>query len=837
MRSVLIALLAVAVNAEVDFTRDVQPILRARCFGCHGPALQTSGFRLDLGPAALKGGYGGAAIKPGASAASPLIHRVAGENGAPVMPPAGPRLTPDQVKLLRQWIDEGAKYPAATTASTNTKRTSDHWAFQPVRRPAGTIDTLIRAELAKRNIQPSPEADRRTLLRRLSLDLTGLPPTIEELDIFLSDQRPDAYPRQVDRLLASPHFGEKWARHWLDQARYADSDGYEKDWIRPYAWRWRNWVIDSINRDQPFDQFTIDQLAGDLLPNATVEQRVATGFHRNTLTNREGGIDTKQFVFEANLDRTSTVGTVWMGLSVGCAQCHDHKFDPISQKEMYSMFAFFDNTEELDIDAPLPGEIGPWIRTQAEYRAKRRELLEKYKVAELQPAWEKDILYTIAHLGERTDWDLAWDCVQKLTERGDGGKIVQTPPAQRTVREQEILTDHFVRNAHFAYGNKRWKELKLDELDQKLIELHKAYPQLTQAMTLAEETRRHQSHLRLRGDWKALGIQVEPATLAVLPPLKPAGPTATRLDLARWLVSREHPLTARVAVNRIWQELFGTGLVKTADDFGTRADQPTHPELLDLLAAEFMERNWSRKDLIRTIVTSATYRQSSHARPDLKEIDPQNQLLARQSRLRLPAESIRDSALAAAGLLTLAIGGPSVRPPQPAGVMELSYASRYKGSAWAESTGADRYRRGLYVQFLRTTAYPMLMNFDEPKSVLAACRRDRSNTALQALNLLNDPVFVEAAQALAHRVLAQGTANEVRLDYAMRLTSGRTASAKEKEQLLAYVTRQQRLLADDPDAIAQLAPVEAPGATRLETATWTLLSSALLNLEEFITRE
>jgi len=827
-------------EAKPDFVKDVQPILRKNCYACHGPGLQTSGFRLDHGPSALKGGYSGASIKPGDSANSALIHRVAGERGAPVMPPGGQRLSAADVQTLRRWIDAGAQFPESTTPPKTVTRRSTHWAFQPVVRPTGApnVDGFIRKALAERKIQPSPEADRRTLLRRLSFDLTGLPPTPAEADAFARDTRADAYERQVDRLLASPHFAEKWARHWLDQARYADSDGYEKDWFRPYAWRWRDWVIDSLHRDQPFDQFTIEQIAGDLLPNATTEQRVATGFHRNTLTNREGGVDSNQFVFEANLDRTSTVSTVWLGLTSGCAQCHDHKYDPILQRDLYSMFAFFDNTQDLDIDAPLAGEMGPWLRTQADYRAQRNELLKTYKVAELQAAWEKDILYTIAHLGERTDWDLAWDCVQKLTEGGDGGMIVQLAPAKRTARQQDILTDHFVRNAHFAYGNKRWKELKLDELDQKLTALKKQHPQLTQAMTLAEDPDRfHKTHLRVRGDYKANGIEVEPDTPGFLPPLKKSGARATRLDWARWLVSRENPLTARVTVNRIWQELFGTGLVKTPDDFGTRAEAPVYPEVLDWLAAEFMDHGWSRKALIKTIVTSATYKQSSHARPDLKEIDPQNTLLARQSRLRLPAEAIRDSALAAAGLLTTSvIGGPSIRPPQPAGVMELSYASRYKGTAWVDSTGPDRYRRGLYVVFLRTTAYPMLTNFDAPKSVQAACRRDRSNTPLQALNLLNDPVFVEAAQAMAHRLLAHKDI-DARLDYAYQLAAGRPATASEKQRLRAYLDQQRRLLADDAPAISQLAPVEAAGSTPLETATWTMLASAVLNLEEFLTRE
>ncbi len=849
MRAILGLAIAAFVRAQepaagVDYVRDVVPIFRKSCYGCHGAALQSSGFRLDDPGAALKGGYGGAAIVPGRSGESKLIRRVEGAEGIPVMPPGGRRLSGAEIGVLRAWIDAGAKYPAAaSTGQVRPAKEKQHWAFRPITRPAppavkqggwgrNPIDAFILARLESAAIRPSPEADRRVLLRRVSLDLTGLPPSIEEMETFLADDSADAYERQVERLLASPHFGEKWARSWLDQARYADSDGYEKDWFRPWAWRWRNWVIEAINRDLPFDRFTTEQIAGDLLPQATLEQRVATGFHRNTLTNREGGVDSVQFEFENAVDRASTTGTVWLGLSVGCAKCHDHKFDPITQKDFYSLFAYFDNVEERDIDAPLEGELGPWLRTHDEYREKRAKLLEEYKTAELQAAWEKDILYTIAHPGERTDWDLAWDCVQKLTEGGDGAKIVQTPAHERTVREQEILTDHFVGNAHFAYGSKRWKELKLDELEKKLKALKREYPQLTQAQTIVENRKPKRSFLRVRGDYKSPGIEVHPMTPAALP--RPTG--GTRLELARWLTCEENPLTARVAVNRLWQEIFGAGLVKTPDDFGTRSEPPTHPELLDWLAATFRDGGWSRKQMIRLMVTSATYRQSSKARPELKEIDPANTLLARQP--RLPAELIRDSALAAGGLLTRTVGGPSVRPPIPNGVMELSYASRYAGYGWKESQGAERYRRGLYVQFLRTTPYPQLMNFDAPKAVQAVCARDRSNTPLQALNLLNDPVFVEAAQAMAIRIVTEGgTGFESRLEWACRTALGRPAAAAEGARFKAYFEQQQRLLAGDREALGRLAPTAAPGSTRLETAAWTGLASVLLNLDEFITRE
>src|SRR5579872_6064673 len=631
----LCAQLPDAAAKPIDFRKDIEPIFRASCIGCHGPAMQQSGLRVDDRTALIKGGYSGKpAIVAGNSAASPLIQRVSGVAGLIAMPPGGARLSAEQIGVLRAWIDQGARMDEDQAAGTAR---STHWAFQPIRRPlapagdANPIDGFVHERLRKEGIAPSPEAPRSVLLRRLSLDLIGLPPTPQELAEFLADARPGAYERQVDRLLASPHYGEKWARHWLDQARYADSDGYEKDWSRPYAWRYREWVIGALNSDMPFDKFTMEQIAGDLLPGSTVDEKVATGFQRNTLTNREGGIDNEQFRFENLVDRTATVGTVWLGLTIGCAQCHDHKYDPLKQKDFYRLSAFFDNVDESDIDAPMPGELGPWLAMRAEYRTKREALLKEYHVPELQPEWEKNMLRAGAHPGERTDWDLAWDCLLKLTEGGDGEKIMHKDAASRTRREQDALTTHFVRNYHFAIGDAKFKELKFDELDKKLRALDVSYPQLTQAMTVAENANPHPTYLRVRGDYKNPGIAVQPGVPEILPQIKAAH--ATRLDLARWIVSRDNPLTARVSANRVWQEYFGQGLVKTSEDFGTQGNRPTHPELLDWLASEFVDNGWSLKHLHRVIVTSATYRQSSNARPELENRDPDNTLLARQVRL------------------------------------------------------------------------------------------------------------------------------------------------------------------------------------------------------------
>lgn len=831
-----------AAARKVSFEADVEPILRKRCYACHGPQMQTSGFRVDDRESALKGGNSGAVIKAGDSAASPFILRVAGAKDLMRMPPGGAPLTTEQVGILRAWIDQGVTYPAhAVAAKPTAPKSNTFWSFQPVRKPEpppvmnrawvrNPVDAFVLDRLERERIQPSPEAAKATLLRRLSLDLTGLPPTVEELNAFLNDNRPDAYERQVERLFESPHYGEKWARFWLDLARYGDSDGYEKDWVRPWAWRYREWVIRALNDDMPFDRFTVEQIAGDLLPGANVETRVATGFHRNTLTNREGGVDSEQFRFENVVDRAATMGTVWMGLTVGCAQCHDHKFDPVKQSDFYRLAAFFDNVNEVDIDAPMEGEVGPWLHARAEYRTKREELLKEYRVAELQKDWEANMLQTAANPGKRTDWDLAWDCLLKLCSGGDCEAAIRTKPEQRTERDRDILIDHFVKNYHFAVGGAKYKELKLNELDGKLAKLKQTYPQLTQALTIVESDSARKSYLRVRGNYKALGIEVQPGVPEVFGGVP--GSRMSRLELARWLVSQKNPLTARVMANRFWQELFGQGLVKTSDDFGKQGDRPTHPELLDWLAADFVDSGWSMKSLQKRIVLSATYRQSSAERPDLQTKDPANTLLARQSRLRLPAELIRDEALAVSGLLWPKIGGPSVRPPQPKGVAELGYSNSVK---WEDSQGQDRYRRGLYIHFQRTTPYPLMANFDAPKGNVSVCHRLRSNTPLQALNLLNDPVFLEAAQALAYRVSTGPASFDDRLRNAYRLALGRDPESREVERLRTFFNQQKGILDKEPQSVAALVP--AAGASRLDDAAWVTLSSVLLNLDEFITRE
>jgi len=835
---------------RVEYTRDIEPILKARCLSCHGANQQMGGLRLDRREDALRGGNSGPVIVPGKSSASRLIRLVAGLEKGLVMPPAGNRLSAQEVELLRAWIDQGAIWPVEkhenAIAGERGKAEADvpkHWSFQPIKRPEipavrnrnwprNPIDNFILARLEAESVDASPEAGRATLLRRLHLDLTGLPPTPKQVSEFLADNRPDAYERVVERLLDSPHYGEKWARHWLDLARYADSDGYEKDWVRPHAWRFRDWVIEALNRDLPFDQFTIEQIAGDLLPNSTVDQKIATGFHRNALTNREGGVNIEQFRYEKVVDQINAVGTVWLGLTVGCAQCHDHKYDPLSQKEYYQLFAFFNSTEEVNLDAPLEGEMGPYLQALPEYRKKRNELLAQYRVPELQPAWEKKMLEAAANPGKWTDWDHAYDVVQKLLDGAD--KILRTPPDARIQKQQDALTDHFVEFYQRVISREMAAQLKYTELHKKLSDLAATFPALSEAQTIAEEPTPRRTYIALRGDYRKHGIEVFPGVPAALPAL-PSAARPSRMTLARWLVSQDNPLTARVTVNRIWQEYFGRGIVRTSDDFGMQGEKPSHPELLDFLASELINRHWSLKQIHRMIVTSAVYRQSSNARTELQTRDPDNALLARQARLRLSAELIRDSALAVSGLLYPAIGGRSVRPPQPAGLAELGYANQVK---WVESPGKGIYRRGLYILFQRTVPYPQLINFDAPNANLPACRRERSNTPLQALNLLNDPVFVEAARALAVRVLREGSGNFAgRLDFVFQLCLARKPDTREREWLTEYYEQQKRMLEKEPISATTIFPVEIPGVTGVEAAAWAGLCSVLLNLDQFITRE
>jgi hypothetical protein len=544
---------------------------------------------------------------------------------------------------------------------------------------------------------------------------------------------------------------------------------------------------------------------------------VATGFFRNTLTNREAGTDREEARFEQTVNRTNTLGTVWLGLTVGCAQCHNHKYDAISQKEYYQLFAFFDRTIEREIDAPLPGELGPYLEALPEYEKRRSALLESFEAPALEAEWESHMQEALNHPGKVHEWDFSLTSMKAMFDHAE--RVLRTPPPQRSARDRRRLTEYFIANPGPPLGRDVEKLECLKELGKELAKLDAEFAGISQAQILAEDPQAGKSHIHIGGDWKRAGTEVQPGAPAVLPPLAPG---ATRLTLARWLTDPGHPLTARVHVNRLWQELFGRGLVFTSNDFGVQGERPTHPELLDWLAAEFMENGWSQKQLIRTIVTSAVYRQSSHHRPELQERDPDNRLLARQSRVRLPAELIRDAALAVSGLLHTQVGGRSVRPPQPEGVAELGYS--VSDTRWTASTGPDRYRRGLYIHFQRTTPYPQLMNFDAPDSNVSCTRRERSNTPLQALNLLNDPVFFEAARALAWRLRQEAPDSfEGRLGHAFELCLARPPSPAETRTLRAYLERQAAIL----DAEGSAGRMDA----------WVGLSRVLLNTDEFITRE
>lgn len=819
----------------VRYNRDVEPILAEHCFVCHGfdKGHRKAGLRLDLAAGATeKLESGSQAIVPGKSDESELVLRIMSSDPNEMMPPPqmGKSLSAQQKETLKRWIQEGAKYEA-------------HWAYlapQRVDPPtiAGSdqpIDRFVRARLAKESIIPAPEADRATLLRRVSLDLTGLPPSPLELDAFLNDKRPDAYERVVDRLLASEHFGERWARWWLDLAHYGDSDGYLQDFLRPIAWRYRQWVIDAFNRDQPFDQFTVEQLAGDLLPNATVSQRMGTGFLRNTLSNREGGADLEEYRVNQILDRTATFGTTWLALTTGCAQCHDHKFDAISHVEYYQLYAFFNNADEANLDAPLPGELEAYLAAKPEYDRQRAELIKPLadKIAELQPEWEKKILYTELHPNEDFSWDrtlellgLQWG--QNLGEgQLEGLNIIKIPVDQRTQDQKDRLLDYFLKSPPPAYSAK-FAELKLNELSTKLETLAKQFPAVTRAPGMMTFPTPRTTYVHLRGEYLKRGDVVHAGTPAALPSLKSNG-EPDRLALARWLTSPEHPLTARVAVNRLWQELFGRGIVATSENFGVRGDRPSHPELLDWLALEFTREGWSVKAILRQIVLSQTYRQSSAARPELATRDPQNALLARQARLRLSGESVRDSALAVSGLLSRNVGGPSVKPRQPASVSKEGYSNK-----WETSPGGDRYRRGIYTFIQRTSPFAQFVTFDLPDASRSCTRRERSNTPLQALNLLNDPAFLEMAQALATRAVREVRgSDEQRLSHAFELVVARQPKPAETQRLLAYLQQQRTLFMDDKEAARELLQDAVPGTE----PAWIALASVLLNLDEFINRE
>ena len=993
-----------ALSQDVQFNRDIRPILSNNCFYCHGPdpKHREADQRLDTREGALV-----AAIIPGKPDESPLIERITTHDDDLVMPPPASkkgRLTADQIATLRRWIEQGAKYEG-------------HWAFLPVAKvdpPAvkneawvkSPLDRFILARLEQEGILPSPEADAATLIRRVSLDLTGLLPTPEEVEAFTASysrpgEREKTYAALVERLLASPHYGERWGRHWLDQARYADSSGYSIDSERA-MWPYRDWVIQALNDDMPFDQFTIEQLAGDLLPDATKSQIVATAFHRNTLVNEEGGSDPKQFRHEAVVDRVNTTAAVWLGLTVGCAQCHTHKFDPISHREYYELFAFFNNTTDVNnkgatitvargemlgrqpASPPPPPEADPkfaerqsaWEDAQrqrlaaaaspqpvewqpVEYvehgtssGARFQRLEDNSLLAEGPPAGH-DEYRIVAKTGVKQVAALRLRVLthESLPQQGPGragnGNFVLTKVTIAAAgKEQPIasaLADHeqpefgiagvldgdpksgwainvgpnstakmnadheavFVLARPIAADEpieiKLRHELHADYLigrfsldasetapqpklaiDEKLAEVleipadkrtpeqaklvrdafvaadpasqaaksrrEQARSQSAELMVMKELDQPRETYIALRGDFlrpdKEVGL-LAPGGLKVVAPPLPAQAGRTRIDLARWLVHPENPLTPRVRMNRVWMRYFGRGLVETEEDFGTQGTPPSHPELLDWLASEFINPSasggreppeWSLKHMHRLIVTSAAYRQSSRARPDLAEKDPRNLLLARQERLRVEAEVVRDAALSASGLLDRTIGGPSVRPPQPEGV----YAFTQTTKKWTADTGPARYRRAMYTQFFRSAPYPLFTTFDAPDFSTVCTRRIRSNTPLQALTVANDEAFIEIAQGLAARVLKEVPADDsaARLRRAFVLCLCREPSERELTAVQGYFDRQHSQLANDADRVKSLLPAglqstDAPASA----AALVLASRAILNTDAFITRE
>jgi len=1017
---------------KIDFVKDIQPIFAEACIGCHGPKKQESQYRLDHKPTALKGGELGIDIVAGKSAESRLIQLVAATKADEAMPRKGERLTPEQIGLLRAWIDQGAQWP--DSASVTVRDAKDHWSFKvPVRPPLpavkngawvkNPIDAYILAKLEKEGLVPAPEADKGTILRRLSLDLIGLPPTLQELDAYLADNSPEAYTKQVERLLSSPHYGERWGRHWLDAARYADSDGFEKDKPR-YAWAYRDWVIGAFNRDLPYNQFVIEQLAGDQLPNPTQDQIVATGFLRNSMINEEGGVDPEQFRMEAMFDRMDALGKSVLGLTINCCQCHNHKYDPIAQEEYYRMFAFLNNDHEAmapvyspdelmvradllrnihEIELDLQHKSADWKDKLAKWEdsvkgnqpewsvipcavddistggqkylpykdgsllaagyaptkhtvkltaktdvqnitAFRLELMndpnlplngpgrsfkgtcaltefmveaapgdaadKKTKVkfvkatadfedvadTPLEPnfddksgkkrvtgpisfaidgkdetAWgidsgagrrnvprkavfnaekpianEKGTIFTIMlkqnHGGWNSD-DLMTNNLGRFRISITTAKDPSADPLPENVREILAIPREKRSDGQMAAVFTYWRSLQPEWKDAngKIEELWKKHPQGSTQMVLQARDEMRDTRILKRGDWLKPSKPVTPGVPAFLNPLPPDAPP-TRLTFAKWMVDPKAPTTARVFVNRIWMSYFGNGLVTTAEDFGMQCDAPSHPELLDWLAVEFMENGWSIKHMQRLIVTSAAYKQQSKVTPELYAKDQFNGLIARGPRFRVEGELVRDISLAVSGLLNPKLGGRAVMPPAPEFLFKPP--ASYAPFPWIEETGPDRYRRAVYTLRRRSTPYPLLQTFDTPTGETSCVRRSRSNTPLQALITLNEPMFMEAAQAFARKMIDEGGKTDAeRITYAFRRCLSRPPSDAESKTLLTLIDKEKAHLSEGWVNQFELAtgknaaPQLPAGVTPVQFAAYTIAARVMLNLDETITKE
>ncbi|MEE2642772.1 MAG: DUF1553 domain-containing protein [Planctomycetota bacterium] len=927
---------SVSAQTEIDFNRDIRPLLATHCLACHGPdeSSREAGLRLDqFDRATAEAESGERPLVPGKPDQSELLRRVrlpCGDDEK--MPPSGSGLSEAEISKIEAWIRQGAGYQR-------------HWAFEKPARPKwgpvsnpgwsrGGIDRFVQQRLDRESLVPTPAARRHLIARRVHLDLLGVPPTVEAAEQFVKDRSPDAYERMVDRVLAAPKFGERWARVWLDLARYADSQGYAQDSPRT-IYRYRDWVIEAINRNLPFDQFSIEQLAGDMLPNPTDDQILATAFHRNTMTNSEGGTDDEEFRTAAVVDRVNTTMQVWMGMTMGCAQCHTHKYDPISQKEYFRVFAILNQTEDADRgnEAPLFSELSP-----ARLRQKRKlelEILELEKniatrpraelkavslpsgeikarfvrvqgigemflhlaevqafegernVAPLGKARQSTTAFdgparfgndgqtdgdfqkkSVTHTAEETDpwWEVDLNSNRKLQKvvvwnRTDNEGVRLRLKQFRVILLDEKRNPVWTRSSseipnpslsfpvpatgkELSAGDRKQllalmtengtglsaEEKKLKSLRDQLTKIAK--PDIsTPIMKQLPEKGKRQTRIHIRGNFRSPGEVVTAGVPGVFHPLEKKDDSPDRLDFARWLVSRENPVTARVIVNRFWEQLFGTGIVETSEDFGTQGGLPSHPELLDHLAVEFMAHDWDVKWLLKSIVCSATYRQSSRVSPQLLKRDPRNRLLARGPRVRLSAEMIRDQALFVSGTLSTKMNGPSVRPPRP----KLGLRAAFGGSTdWEPSPGEDAYRRGLYTTWRRTSPYPSMTTFDAPSREFCTIRRSRTNTPLQALVTLNDPVFVNAARSLAREVMQTEADPQARLAQLFRKVLIRPPASGEIAFLLEIHGRvRQKLSAEDAQ---QLAGPQGTGIDSRDLASWVVISNVVLNLDETLAR-
>jgi hypothetical protein len=904
-----VVLFAVGVQGEeeqIDFNREIRPILNTKCISCHGGVKEDAGFSLFSREDALRDTDSGKpAIIPGDPGASEIIRRLTSKDPEVRMPYHAQPLPEEEIAKLKKWVKQGANW-------------ADHWAYVKPERPEvpqdptgwaqNPIDNFIKARLQQEGLQPSAPADKATLLRRLSLDLTGLPPTEQEVQAFLKDTSPKAYEKQVDRLLASPHFGERWAAMWLDLARYADTKGYEKDDIRN-VWRFRDYVIKSFNEDKPFDQFTVEQMAGDLLPDPTEEQLIATTYHRLTANNDEGGTDDEEFRVAALIDRVSNTWEVWQGITMSCVQCHSHPYDLIRHEEFYNSLAFFNNTRDEDVPNESPtlvhfnpedeakiGQVKGWLQRhlpEQEAKRKAREIEQLLKIGEpkIHPhsydsltnaamidgkylagghrgiARLKNVNLTgktrliLSHGGEKEG---GWMEVRKGRPDGEvlatlkvgkgtnpwntGGyqkSILDLKPAQGRHTLYFVFQNPTFQNPQDYVCSIEWvlfseplpgegKPGFEQEVKYPLLSLLNAKAEKTPILQENPQDFRRVSRMFERGDWMSPGKEVTPGTPVSLPSFDRY--SKDRLGLAQWLVSPENPLTARVAVNRFWEQLYGTGIVESLEDFGSQGFPPTHPELLDWLSVTFMqEQKWQVKPLLKLLVMSNTYQQSSLVTPELTERDPANLLLARGPRVRLTAEQVRDQTLAVGGLLSRKLHGKSVMPPQPEGVWQVVYS----GLQWKTSEGEDAHRRALYTFWRRSVPYPSMMTFDAAGREICISRRIRTNTPLQALVTLNDTVYIMAARGLARQMQQAGAKVEEQVQKGYQLAVFKQPKPQVVQILKDLYAQADQFYLENPEELEKFLggkeAKEQPDSKQL--AALTIVANAIMNLDEFVMKE